>query len=561
MDLKWARMIAARLGWPGLAETLRDGASKSRRRRLRRRGVFALSLTFLMALAALLVRSGRAGAWQASPAAPPAIGLQPLASGLGSVTSITNARDSRLFLTIQSGQIKIYSGGAVLPTPFLDVSTLISCCGERGLLSVAFHPLYAANGYLFLYTTNMNGDIEIVRYQRMASDANRADPTTRAILLTIPHPINANHNGGQLQFGPDGYLYIGTGDGGSGNDPPCNAQNDAVALGKMLRIDVDQNVGVSPFYGIPASNPFAGSPFPRNLFWAKGLRNPFRFSFDRATGDLWIGDVGQGAREEVDFQPQSSAGGQNYGWKVMEGSICGTDGSNGCSSVPPACGSTRATRCPSTSTTTASACAIIGGYVYRGSQDPNLYGTYLYGDECSGNLWGNGQLLTPTLPGLQTFGEDSVGEIYLGTGGGSLYRLTHPGPLPPTPTPSALPFFTVTPCRVLDTRGAEGLYGGPPLSAGAARTFVFAGQCGIPTGAKSVSANIVVVNATNGPGFLTLTAGGAARPLASTINYNAGRIRANNAIVPLGPLGEATVFCGQGAGTAHLVIDVNGYLQ
>ena len=452
MDLNWARMIAARLGWPGLAETLRDGASKSQQRRLRRRGALALAVTFLMALAALLVRSGRAGAGQASPAAPPTIGLQPLASGLGSITSITNARDSRLFLTIQSGQIKIYSGGAVLPTPFLDVSTLISCCSERGLLSVAFHPLYAANGYLFLYTTNTNGDIEIVRYQRMASDANRADPTTRAILLTIPHPTNANHNGGQLQFGPDGYLYIGTGDGGSGNDPPCNAQNDAVALGKMLRIDVDQNVGVSPFYGIPASNPFAGSPFPRNLFWAKGLRNPFRFSFDRATGDFWIGDVGQGAREEVDFQPQSSAGGQNYGWKVMEGSICGTDGSNGCSSVPPACGDASYTL-PVYEYDHGFGCAIIGGYVYRGSQDLNLYGTYLYGDECSGNLWGNGQLLTPTLPGLQTFGEDSVGEIYLGTGGGGLYRLTHPGQ--PAPDSHAL--------------GAAVFHGAPVPGAGHAR--------------------------------------------------------------------------------------------
>ncbi len=560
MDLDWARMIAARLGWPGLAETLRDDASKGMRRRFRRRGAFALALTLALALAALLVRSGRAGAIQASPAAPPSIGLQLLTSGLGSITSITNAKDSRLFLTIQSGQIRIYSGGAILSTPFLDVSTLISCCGERGLLSVAFHPQYAANGYLFIYTTNTAGDIEIVRYQRMASDANRADPTTRAILLTIPHPINANHNGGQLQFGPDGYLYIGTGDGGSGNDPPCNAQNDAVALGKMLRIDVDQNVGVSPFYGIPASNPFAGSPFPRNLFWAKGLRNPFRFSFDRATGDFWIGDVGQSAREEVDFQPQSSAGGQNYGWKVMEGSICGADGSNGCSPVPPICGDPSYTL-PVYEYDHSFGCAIIGGYVYRGSQDLNLYGTYLYGDECSGNLWGNGQLLTPTLPGLQTFGEDSVGEIYLGTGGGGFYRLTHPGSPPPTPTPSALQFFTVPPCRVLDTRGAEGLYGGPPLSAGATRTFVFAGQCGIPLGAKWVSANIVVVNATNGPGFLTLTAGGSPRPLASTVNYNAGRIRANNAIVPLGPLGEATVFCGQGAGTAHLVIDVNGYLQ
>ena len=192
----------------------------------------------------------------------------------GSITSITNARDARLFLTIQTGQIRIYSGGAVLPTPFLDVSAFVSCCGERGLLSVAFHPMYAANRFFFVYYTNVNGDIEIARYQVQAGNPNVADPATRTVLLTIPHPVNANHNGGQLQFGGDGYLYLGTGDGGAGNDPPCNAQNDAVALGKMLRIDVDQNVVTPPYYGVPPSNPAAGQPFPRNITWAKGLRNP-----------------------------------------------------------------------------------------------------------------------------------------------------------------------------------------------------------------------------------------------------------------------------------------------
>jgi hypothetical protein len=313
-----------------------------------------------------------------------------------------------------------------LSTPFLDLSSFVSCCGERGLLSVAFHPQYASNRYFFVYYTNVSGDIEIARYQRMAANANQADPSTRAVLLTIPHPINANHNGGQLQFGPDGYLYQGTGDGGSANDPPCNAQNDAVALGKMLRIDVDQNVNTPPFYGVPPSNPHATQAYPLNLTWAKGLRNPFRFSFDRVTGDFWIGDVGQSAEEEIDFQPQSSAGGQNYGWKVMEGTLCGVDDRNGCSPVPPACGDPSYTGPLYEYDHTLGSCSVIGGYVYRGSQDLNLYGVYVYGDLCTGNLWGNGQLLTPTLPGLQTFGEDLSGELYLGTGGGGLDLIPPP---------------------------------------------------------------------------------------------------------------------------------------
>lgn len=516
-------------------------------------------LAAALALAALLSGTGRSGTRDATRAAAgPAVGLQLLASGLGSITSITNARDARLFLTIQTGQIRIYSGGTVLSTPFLDLSSLVSCCGERGLLSVAFHPQYASNRYFFVYYTNAAGDIEIARYQRMAANANLADPSTRAVLLTIPHPINANHNGGQLQFGPDGYLYLGTGDGGSGNDPPCNAQNDAVALGKMLRIDVDQNVNAPPFYGVPPSNPHATQAYPRNLTWAKGLRNPFRFSFDRVTGDFWIADVGQSAEEEIDFQPRASVGGENYGWKVMEGTLCGGDDRNGCSPLPPACGDPSYTG-PLYEYDHTFGCAVIGGYVYRGSQDLSLYGVYVYGDECSGNLWGNGQLLTPTLPGLQTFGEDLAGELYLGTGGGGLYLLTHPSP-PPPPTPSPLQFFTVTPCRVVDTRGPNGISGGPALPAGSERGFVLAGQCGIPMTAKAVSLNLTIAQP-NALGDLRLTPGGSPVALVSMVNYRPGQTRANNALVSLGPVGEILIHSDQASGSVHVVIDVNGYFQ
>ncbi|HYR45787.1 MAG TPA: PQQ-dependent sugar dehydrogenase, partial [Thermoanaerobaculia bacterium] len=262
-------------------------------------------------------------------AAVPDIALQTLATGVGPITSIARTGDARLFLTLQTGRIVIFHGGQILPAAFLDLTSLISCCGERGLLSMAFHPHYGGNGFFFVNYTNTAGDTVIARYKVSGNDGNLADAASGVILLTIAQPF-ANHNGGELQFGPDGYLYIGMGDGGSANDPNCNGQRDDTLLGKMLRIDVNQNVNASPFYGIPPTNPFAGAGLPLDEIWAKGLRNPWRFSFDRLTGDLYIADVGQSAREEIDFQPRSSAGGENYGWKIMEGTLCGVGGNSGC---------------------------------------------------------------------------------------------------------------------------------------------------------------------------------------------------------------------------------------
>jgi glucose/arabinose dehydrogenase len=382
----------------------------------------------------------------ARPAAAPVVTLVPVASGLGAITAITNAGDERLFVTVQTGQARIVSGGQVLPGPFLDISSLVLCCGERGLLSVAFHPSYRENGLFFVYYTDDAGDLEIVRYRRSASDPNRADPSTRAVLLTIPHPVNANHNGGQLQFGPDGYLYIGTGDGGSADDPPCNAQRDDVLLGKLLRIDVDQNVNSPPFYGIPSDNPFAEPGGARDEIWAKGLRNPWRFSFDRLTGDLWIGDVGQGEREEIEFQPRSSRGGENYGWKVMEGTRCGDGGDSGCPAGVPPCNSPAFVR-PVYEYTHAEGCSVSGGYIYRGTLVPALAGRYLYGDYCSGRLWAAGEALAPVAPGLSTFGEDSAGELYLGTQDGRVQRFFDPNA--PTPTPTRVPTVAPTAGRAV----------------------------------------------------------------------------------------------------------------
>lgn len=376
-------------------------------------------------------------------AVPPELRLTPIAGPLSGVTAIANAGDARLFITLQRGRILVWNGAEVLPTPFLDLSTLVVCCGEQGLLSTAFHPNYGANGFFFVNYTDLSGDTVIARYSVSAGDPNVADPSSGRTLLTIDQPFG-NHNGGQLQFGPDGQLYVGMGDGGSANDPNCFAQNLTPQpgrrdlLGKMLRIDVDQNVGAPPYYGIPAENPFVAAGGPDEA-WAIGLRNPWRFSFDRVTGDLFIGDVGQGAREEIDFQPLTARGGQNYGWKIMEGTLC-TGNRGSCPATVPACFSPEFTDPVLEYSHGGGRCSVTGGYVYRGLSIPDLYGTYLYGDYCSGEIFGArssgggafaSELMTISADNLTTFGEDAAGELYVGTGGGFVYRIDGPAPQAP----------------------------------------------------------------------------------------------------------------------------------
>ncbi len=350
-----------------------------------------------------------------------------IATGLDSPVAITHANDSRLFITLQSGLVVIHDGTAVLPAPFLDVRSIVSCCGERGLLSIAFHPQYAQNGRIFAYYTNRSGDIVIARYIRSASNANAVDPNSGVVLLTISHPTNSNHNGGQLQFGADGYLYIGTGDGGSAGDPPDNAQNLGSLLGKMLRIDVDRGAT----YTVPELNPFLARGGARPEIWAYGLRNPWRFSFDRGTGDLWIADVGQGAWEEVDLQPVTSIGGENYGWRRMEGSRCYRPTTN-CSEPGMVLPVIEYPHGPE--------CSITGGYRYRGVRSPALRGRYIYGDLCSGKIWAgalNGTawttaLLRDTAFTITTFGEDAAGEVYVADfNDGSIYRIVDTTPAGP----------------------------------------------------------------------------------------------------------------------------------
>ena len=349
--------------------------------------------------------------------AQPVVSLAPVASGLGSVTGVTHAGDGsvRLFLTLQNGRILIHDGTSVLPTPFLDIRSLVTSGGERGLLSTAFHPRYPENGFFYVNYTDLAGDTVVARYTVSAADPDRADPASAHVILTQDQPFS-NHNGGQLQFGPGGRLFIGMGDGGSANDPFGNAQDPETFLGKMLRIDVD---GGDP-YAIPDDNPFVGVPGTLPEIWAFGLRNPWRFSFDRMTGDLIIGDVGQGSREEVDFEP-AGLGGRNYGWADMEGSICrlppgGCDGY-----VPPVLEYDHGQ----------GNCSITGGHRYRGLRFPALAGVYFYGDYCSGRLWGarpSGEtwttdLLLDTSFNISSFGEDEEGTLYVGTTDGELFRI------------------------------------------------------------------------------------------------------------------------------------------
>ncbi|MCG8346691.1 MAG: PQQ-dependent sugar dehydrogenase [Chloroflexales bacterium] len=349
--------------------------------------------------------------------------LEPIANGFERPLYITSAGDNseRLFVVEQQGVIQIVQNGQRLAQPFLDIRDLVGSRGnEQGLLSVAFHPDYQRNGQFFVNYTNRDGNTIIARYQ-VSDNPDSADLSSAQIILTINQPAS-NHNGGLLKFGPDGYFYVGMGDGGRAGDPWNNAQNRAVLLGKLLRIDVSQ---VAP-YSAPADNPFVGQAEARPEIWAYGLRNPWRFSFDRATGDLYIADVGQNVYEEVHFQPAGSQGGENYGWNIMEGNEC-YPSDNACDrsglELPIAAYSHRE-----------GGCSITGGYVYRGNVFPQMAGLYFYADYCSGYLWGlqhtNGawqsELLLRTNAQVSSFGEDDAGELYLtDLGSGTVYRLVH----------------------------------------------------------------------------------------------------------------------------------------
>jgi len=359
----------------------------------------------------------------AQPTTPPlTIRMQPYLTGLSLPVHIVSAKDGtkRLFVVQQRGIIKVVQPGSNTPTDFINLSSVVSQSGnERGLLGLAFHPQYATNRRFFVYYTRAaDGAIEIAEYQTFSSNPNQGDPSTARPIISIAHPSFSNHNGGTIAFGPDGYLYAGTGDGGSGNDPNANAQNINALLGKMLRIDVNIPVGSTQQYLIPPTNPYVGVAGADEIY-SIGMRNPYRFSFDRGgTNQLWVGDVGQDAIEEVDI---ITLGG-NYGWRVYEGNQCTGNDPTLCTPtnyLPPVF--------QYSSAGASVRCSVTGGYVYRGTQGTLPVGSYIYGDYCSGEilLWNNGQqqLLLDTTRNISSFGEDEAGEIYVVGLGGTVEKV------------------------------------------------------------------------------------------------------------------------------------------
>lgn len=379
-------------------------------------------------LLALLLLAACDGSSSPDPDPPPTPGtgvrLVEVARGLDHPVYLSSPPgDARLFVVEQTGRIRIIQNGAVLPAPFLDVAARITSGGERGLLSVAFHPRFSSNGFFYVYYTDRNGDTRVERYFA-APGSTTADPASAQLVLAVEQPF-ANHNGGLLTFGPDGKLYVGLGDGGSGGDPQGNGQNPAVLLGKILRLDVD---AAQP-YAIPADNPFAGQAGKRGEIWITGVRNPWRFAFDRDAGLLYVADVGQNAWEEVNVLP-AGTGGQNLGWNLMEGMHC-----------------YRASSCvqqgltlPVLEYSHENGCSITGGFVYRGSQVAAMRGHYFYSDYCNGWLrsfrWTGSavadarQWEVGDLGSVTSFGEDSSRELYLTTTTGLVLKLA-PGQAAP----------------------------------------------------------------------------------------------------------------------------------
>jgi glucose/arabinose dehydrogenase len=365
----------------------------------------------------------------ANPGGPDQVVLERVASGLSDPVGVTNAGDGsdRLFVIQRAGKVRVIeAGGRLLAAPYLDLTARVRSGGERGLLGLAFHPDFASNGRFYVDYTRAADGATIVSELTAGRGHASADAATERILLTVSQPY-ANHNGGQIAFGPDGYLYIGLGDGGSGGDPQGNGQNRQALLGKILRIDVDGSPASGKAYGIPSDNPYAsggiapGAGLPE--IWAYGLRNPWRFSFDRGNDDLYIGDVGQNAWEEIDRQPAGSRGGENYGWNAFEGTYC-----------YGACAGVKAVA-PIAEYSHSVGCSVTGGHVYRGTRQPALQGIYLFGDYCAGTIFsmpaGTGahdfKGVAATGLNIASFGEGEDGEIYLVDLGGGIYRIVAGG--------------------------------------------------------------------------------------------------------------------------------------
>ncbi|MFQ5937177.1 MAG: PQQ-dependent sugar dehydrogenase, partial [Acidiferrobacterales bacterium] len=350
----------------------------------------------------------------------PSIALKEVVRGLKNPVHLANAGDGsgRLYVVEQQGVIRVIENGRLQSRPFLDIRDRVNSGGEKGLLSVAFHPKYRDNGQFYVNYTTRNRGLHTIVAEHRRRTKDRADPVSERVLLQIKQPYG-NHNGGQLAFGPDGYLYIGMGDGGAANDPFNHGQQTQTLLGAMLRIDVDRRTG-GHAYGIPADNPFVGKVLARDEIWAYGLRNPWRFSFDAGSGLLFVADVGQNHQEEIDVIKK----GRNYGWNTMEGTIC-TPGVNfNCDKS--------GLELPIFSYPQPEGFSITGGFVYRGKAISALCGTYIYGDYVSQRVWGlryNGRQVTrqrqllKTRHAISSFGEDEAFELYMVDHGGKVMKI------------------------------------------------------------------------------------------------------------------------------------------
>ncbi|MFO0360115.1 MAG: PQQ-dependent sugar dehydrogenase [Flavobacteriales bacterium] len=352
---------------------------------------------------------------------PVQISIEEFYAGLSGPVGIYHCGDDRLFvLEKNQGDIEIIDTTGAYIGKFLDITGMISTGSEQGLLGMAFHPNYTANGFFYINYTNTSGTTVIARYQ-VSGDPNVADANSATTIMTIAQPFG-NHNGGHIAFGPDGYLYIGMGDGGSGGDPGNRAQNLNDLLGKMLRIDVDNG---SPF-SIPPTNPFVGVPNTQAAIWSYGLRNPWKFSFDRQTGDIWLADVGQNAWEEVNMTPANSTGGENYGWRCYEGNAAYNTAGCAAQSTMLAPVQVYSHSAPT------NFCSITGGVVYRGSKYPAMNGIYFFTDYCDGDIYGiagsagSGWTSTNYGPGggaITAIQEDSAGEVYIIRQGGTIAKI------------------------------------------------------------------------------------------------------------------------------------------
>ncbi len=492
------------------------------------------------------------------------IALHQWASGFDEPVCIEHAGDGRLFVLNRKGMIKIVTDSMqTLGTPFLNITPQVnSGFGEQGLLGLAFDPGYADNGYFYVYYTAGSGagSSRLSRFQ-VGADPNVADPNSEVILLTVQQPYQ-NHKGGCLKFGPDGYLYLGFGDGGSGNDPQANGQNMGTMLGKMIRIDVS---GHGDTYAIPADNPFAGAQDTLPEIWASGLRNPWRWSFDRLTGDLWIGDVGQNAWEEVDLWPGNANTGPNFGWRCREGFVPTPGvGQSGCNAAGPFVEPVAAF-----SHSPQNWCSVIGGFVYRGPSFPHLYGKYIFTDYCAGDFitFGDGftldtLLMTNNSGSYSAFGEDQAGELYVtDMSNGKIWKIVDGCPMDPEITFDGIT-LTCTPangyqwyCNGQPVPGATGMTHEPQTNGTYTVLASFAGNCQMASNAIDVT----VTHIGDGNGFKPAVF---PQPARSSVTLSAEGVAKPDLVVEVvDGLGHLVHTRTWPAGDTTLVIDVAGLAE